>query len=303
VGATSAHGHAKTLGGAHDDVGAPFTGRRDQREGQQVGRCNEGGLPGMRLFHIGVQVVDAAAGGGVLGQDGEVVAFQQGIPFFGRTGQLHLDAQRLGAGLDHFDGLRVRVARHHKHVALGFHRALGQRHGLGGGGGLVQHRRIGDGHAREVAHHGLEVDQRLHAALRDFGLVGRVGGVPGGVFEDVAQDDARRVGAVVALADEALLDLVLARDGLELGQCCRLGGGRWQVHGAAACDGARHDGVDECAARGLANHGQHVGFIRRVDADVAGQEFGGVLQRGQGQSGGQGGGHGGRSGCYEIRSW
>ena len=28
--------------------------------------------------------------------------------------------------------------------------------------------------------------------LRDFGLVGRVSGVPGGVLEDVAQDDAGR---------------------------------------------------------------------------------------------------------------
>ena len=67
-----------------------------------------------------------------------------------------------------------------------------QRHRLGRGGGLVEHRRVGDGHAGEVGDHGLEVEQRFHAALRDLGLVGRVGGVPGRVLEDVAQDDARR---------------------------------------------------------------------------------------------------------------
>jgi hypothetical protein len=94
-------------------------------------------------------------------------------------------------------------------LALALDAALGQRHGLGGGGGFVQHGRVGHGHARQVADHGLEVDQRFHAALRDLGLVGRVGGVPGGVLQDVAQDDARRVRAVVALADEALEHLVL----------------------------------------------------------------------------------------------
>ncbi len=242
VGATGAHGHAKALGGAHHDVGALFAGGRDQREGQQVGGHDEGGLLGVRLFHIGAQVVDAAAGGGVLGQRGEVVAIQQGVPFFGRVGQAHFQAQGLGAGLDDFNGLRMRVARHHEHVALGFHRALGQRHRLGSRSGFVEHGRIGNGHARQVAHHGLEVDQGFHAALGDFSLVGRVGGVPGGVLQDVAQDDAWRVRAVVALADKALEQLVLARDGLEFGQRCCLGGGRGQV---MACVRAMERGTME----------------------------------------------------------
>jgi hypothetical protein len=75
---------------------------------------------------------------------------------------------------------------------------------------------------------------------------------------------------------------------------------RWrgrQVHGLAARDGARHDAVDEGAARGLADHRQHVRFVGRVDADVAGQEFTRVFERGQGQGGGHL--HGGTSlECY-----
>jgi hypothetical protein len=58
------------------------------------------------------------------------------------------------------------------------------------------------------------------------------------------------------------------------------GGG--QVHGLAARDGARHDAVDQRAARGLADHRQHVGFVRGVDADVAGMNSAGFRDRGQG---------------------
>ena len=45
--------------------------------------------------------------------------------------------------------------------------------------------------AGQVAHHGLEVEQRLEPALRDLRLVGRVGGVPGRVLQDVALDHGR----------------------------------------------------------------------------------------------------------------
>ena len=121
----------------------------------------------------------------------------------------------------HLDRLRRQSPATKMVVALALDAAPRERHRLGGGGRLVEHRRVGDRHAGEVAHHGLEVDQRLHAALRDLGLVGRVGGVPGRVLEHVAQDDARRVRAVVALADEALQHAVLRRDGAQLGERLR----------------------------------------------------------------------------------
>ena len=70
---------------------------------------------------------------------------------------------------------------------------------------------------------GLEVHQRFHAALRNLSLVGGVGGVPSRVFQDVAQDDAGRVRAVVALADKALELPVFACQRLELCQCSRFG--------------------------------------------------------------------------------
>ncbi len=54
----------------------------------------------------------------------------------------------------------------------------------------------------QVADHRLVVQQRLQPALADLGLVGRVGGVPGRVLQDVALDRRRRDRAVVALPDQ-----------------------------------------------------------------------------------------------------
>jgi len=44
---------------------------------------------------------------------------------------------------------------------------------------------------------------------------------------------------------------------------------------------ARHDAVDQVAARLFADDLQHDGFIVRIDANVAGLEFAGVFQLGQ----------------------
>jgi hypothetical protein len=297
VRAARTHGHAKALRGADDDVGTPLAGWREQCKGQKVGGEDGGGLLGMDGFYIGLPVHDPAAAGGVLDEGCKKIACQCRFPLLRRVHYHHGDSDGSGAGLDHLDGLRMRVAGDDEGAALGLDRAHGQRHRLGGSRGLVEHGGVGNRHAGEVAHHGLEVDQRLHAALRNFGLVGRVGRVPGGVLQDVAQDHAGRVRAVVALADEALEQLVLGGDCLELGQRGVLGGRGRQVHGLAARDGARHDAVDEGAARGLADHRQHVRFVGRVDADVAGQELGGVFECGQGQGGGHL--HGGTSlECY-----
>ena len=88
-------------------------------------------------------------------------------------------------------------------------RAAYERHRLGGGGALVEQRRVGGRQPGQVGDHGLEVEQRLEAALGDLGLVGRVGGVPGRVLEHVAPDHRRRDRRVVAQADHRLGGTVL----------------------------------------------------------------------------------------------
>lgn len=111
---------------------------------------------------------------------------------------------------------------------------MAERHRLGGGSGLVEHRGVGDVESGQVADHRLEVEERFEAALRNFGLVRRVLRIPAGVFEDVALDDRRRDAVVVAEAEVGFEHLVLAGDGLELAQRIELGQGRGMSSGAVS---------------------------------------------------------------------
>jgi len=208
---------------------------------------------------------------------------REGVGRAGRVGRAgdHVDAQRRRACAHHFEGLWQHVVGDEEGRRFVLADAHRERHRFGGGGGFVEYRGAGDGHAGQVANQGLEVDQRLHAALRNLGLVRRVGRVPGRVLEHVAQDHAGRVGAVIALTDEALQQPVLAGDGFQLGQRLRFGERRGQRHRRAARDRARHDGLDQRVARHGTDHRQHVAFIDGVDADVAGDEFAGVLELAQ----------------------
>ena len=162
-------------------------------------------------------------------------------------------------------------------------RAPGQGHRLGGGGGFVQQRCIGDVHPGEVGAHRLEVDQRFHPALRDLRLVRRVGGVPGRVLEDVAQDHVRHVGAVIALADEAAEHLVLRRDRADPRQRLDFADRIRQRQRGRRLDRGRHDGVGQRLQRVVADHLQHGGDLAIVRADVAFDEGVVVLERAEGR--------------------
>jgi hypothetical protein len=287
VRAAIGHRHTEALAVADDDVGAPFARRRQQRKGQQIGADDEGRVFGVHDAGVGVQVMNRAASRWVADQHSEVVVGgQQRVPLGAGVGQLDDDAQRLGARLHDLDRLRVAIARDHDHVALGLDAALGQRHRFGGGCRFIEHRRVGDRHGGQVADHRLKIDQRFQPALRDLRLVGRVSGVPSGVLEDVAQDDAWRDRAVVALADEVLEDLVLRRHRLQLFERLRFGDGLGQVHRLGTCDRARHHGVDQRAAGCGADDRQHVLLIALPRADVPGTKLGSVFQFRQGRGGG-----------------
>ncbi len=286
VRAAAAHRHAEALGRAAGDVGAELARRRDQRQREQVGGDDEGGAVRVDARRVAAHVVQRAAGRRPLREHREVVAARdQAIPLLGRVGEDDLEAERRRARAQHLDRLRMGVAGDDDRVALGLDAAPRQRHRLGGGGRLVEHRRVRDRHAGEVADHRLEVDQRLEPALRDLGLVRRVRRVPGRVLEHVAQDDARRVRAVVALADEALQDPVLRRDAAQLGERLGLAERRRQAHRRRARDRCRHERVDQRAPRRGADHRQHVRLVVGVDADVAGDELAGASRARRAASG------------------
>ena len=86
---------------------------------------------------------------------------------------------------------------------------------LCGGGPLVEEGGVGNVEAREVADHGLVVEEALEAALRDLRLVRRVLRRPAGVLEEVAQDGVRHRRVVVAHPDVRAPQLVLGHDVLE----------------------------------------------------------------------------------------
>ena len=221
VGAAVAHGDAEALGGADGEVGAEFAGRGEQGEGEGVGGHDGDGSGGVEGGDGGAVVDDLAVGAGVLEDGAEDVV--SGLRSVAASPMMRLQPKGLArvSRRAMVWGWQLRSTK--KTVDVGLGSALGHGHGLGGGGGLVEQRGVGDVEAGEVADHGLEVDEGFETALRDFGLVGGVGGVPGGVLEDVALDDGGDEGAVVALADERGEDLILGGDGAEVGDGLDLG--------------------------------------------------------------------------------
>jgi hypothetical protein len=99
-------------------------------------------------------------------------------------------AQRLGARAHDIDGLRMAMLRNEEGVgALVLRQALAERHRFGDA--------VPSSSSEALAismpvrsHQRLEVEQRFEAALRDFGLVRRVGRVPRGFSSRL-----RRIGA------------------------------------------------------------------------------------------------------------
>ena len=174
----------EALARADRDVGTPFPRRGHGGEGQQVAGRDH--LRTLRMSRLGdrAELVGAgqpAAGSGGLDDHGERVARRDG----GQQVTLgHLDAQAecLGPGPDHGDGLRqgVGVQQQDRSRLRG---PAGQGHGLGHGGRLVQQTRAGDGQTGEIGDQGLEVEQGLQPTLADLGLVRRVRRVPGGVLQ------------------------------------------------------------------------------------------------------------------------
>ena len=57
----------------------------------------------------------------------------------------------------------------------------------------------------------LVVEQALEPALRNLGLIGRIGRIPAWILEHIAQNDIGRVRVVVAEADKRFTKLIFVR--------------------------------------------------------------------------------------------
>ncbi|MNN82750.1 hypothetical protein D3C81_1997160 [compost metagenome] len=86
----------------------------------------------------------------------------------------------------------MNVCRHEEAVSVfQLADALSHRHRFSSGGRFVKQRSGGNIQPGQIQRHLLEVQQRLQAALGDFRLIRRIGGVPAWVFQHVAQDHRR----------------------------------------------------------------------------------------------------------------
>ena len=214
VRAAVAHWHAEALGGAQHHISAPFAGRCEQHQAQDVGRDGDGHAICFSTLHeIGV-VMHHAVSGGILQQCAiQLVVQGDGL----EVTDDQFDAERLGACLQQFDGLRETFVRDEEAVLTCRHviartQTVQHRHRFCSGSRFIQQRSVGDLHAREVTHHGLEIQQRFQTTLCDLSLIRRVSGVPAGIFQHVALDDRWHDGVVVTQPDVTLEQLVLRRD-------------------------------------------------------------------------------------------
>ena len=286
VGATGAHRHTKALGGTNHNVGTHFAWGFQHGQRQQVGGQNQGSVFGVDGVSRGAPIHQPAAAGRVLGDGGEIViSCDSSLPCFSAADNIQCQTQRSSTGLQDFNRLWVDIPRNNQYIAFGLDRALSQCHSFRSRSGLVQHRRVGNRHGGQVRDHGLEVHQGFHTALADFGLVRGVGGVPSGVFQNIAQNHARNMGVVIALADKAFQDFVFSSNSLELFQSSGFGNSRGQVHSLSARNIGGHDRADQGIAAGLAYYRQHVLFVLGRHANMARDEFRMVFERGQGSHG------------------
>ena len=189
-------------------------------------------------------------------------------------------AERLGAGADEGDRLRMAFRVDEEGLRLGLRDALGHRHGLGRSRRLVEQRCVGDVEAGQVGDHRLVVQQRFEAALADFRLVGRIGRVPGRIFQNVALDHRRRDRAVVALADERDQHLVLVGGLAQPVERFALGHGRAPGQRHLLPYGRRQRRIDQPVEAAEADDLQHVGHFgrRRTDVPAVGEVVGLVVR-------------------------
>ena len=221
VRAAEAQRDAEALGRADHHVSALGTRRLQQHDGQRVGAHADLQAGRLQPGDVVGEVAHAPFGVGVL----QVCAIEgAGIQRIQRAHR-DRDVQPAGAGADHLDDLRVGAGLDEVAGRLAGAGPAQHGHRLGGRGGLVQQRGVGHLHAGEVDDHLLEDHQRFQPALRDLGLVGRVGRVPAGVLQHVATDRLGGEGAVVAAAQVAAPDLIAGGQLGQFGQCRGFGSG------------------------------------------------------------------------------
>ena len=192
-----------------------------------------------------------------------------GIQVLERIADDDLPAERLGAGFHDGNGLRQALFVDKEGAGLRLRHAMGQRHRLCGGSGLVEQRGIGDIEPRQIGDQRLEIEQRLEPALADLRLIRRIGRVPGGIFQDIALDRGRHDRAVITLADERGQHAVLVGRRTQPVKGPALGQRTAEIERRLLPDRCRHGFINELFQARNADNAQHLRNFLRRGADMA----------------------------------
>ena len=131
--AAEGHRHAEALHRARRHVRAPFGRGLQQNQRQRIGGGDDQRAIFLCVFNgFGMVVIDAMRVGPRHDHCGGVF-----VDVLAVNGQAH----RLGAGVEHIDGLRMQRAENDDAAALAFVVAHGESGGFGDGGGLVEQAR------------------------------------------------------------------------------------------------------------------------------------------------------------------
>ena len=187
-----------------------------------------------------------------------------------------LPAERLGACAHDGDRLRVTIRVDKESRSAVAPQAMRHRHRFRGGGCFVEQRSIGDGEAGQVGDHCLEIEQSLEPALADLGLIGRVGRVPGRAFQNIALDNRRQNGPVIALADQRHRDFVFCRSAPQFLQYFRFRKARADAERRLLANRCGDCLGDEIVETFGADRFQHGADVVRRNADVPPREIAGI---------------------------
>ena len=194
--------HAKALRGADNDIRAHLPRRRQQHQRQRVRRHNRNGAMLGGHGNLRRQVTQFTRRARILQQNGKGLFRHNGLSHGSHLGHHHPKPHRLSPHPHHRQRLRMQISRHHQRGRFALMRGMRHGHRLGRRGALIQKAGIGHRQPGQAGYHGLEIDQRLQPPLGNLRLIGRIGGVPARIFQNIAQDDRRRMGAVIPQPDQ-----------------------------------------------------------------------------------------------------
>ena len=267
------HRNTEALAATEHNVRTPFARRRQQHKAHQVSCHSHAHILGTRLLYERTIVLDLAVSVRILHDGGEYLV---GKLKRLEVARYHFDALRLHARTDHSLRRLKHVLIYEERVrpSLGLSataRTVKHRSGLSSCRRLVQQRAVGQRQSRQLADHGLEIQQSLQTTLRDLGLIRRVRSVPCGILEHVALDRCRAHGVIPSHTDVGGEYPVLARQFGDMLRKLALGHRGGQIQRFLQADVRGDRLFDQLIQRVYPDSFQHCSFVfigRNADVTV-----------------------------------